>query len=261
MFKNKKLIFSVLLVALIIAFAIFMQGRYVVPILMYHSVGPQVEKKSRLKVTPETLERQMRFLRERHYNIITLEEVADLLKDNRKIPAKTIAVTFDDGYKDNYIYAYPILKKYNIPATIFIIVNEVGRPEGDRLSWDEIKAMQSSGLIIFGSHAIDAEPLVDIRSEAELSRQIFDSKKMLETKLGVPVLTFCYASGLFNDHIKELVIKAGYKLAVATKGKRGLYKDLFALKRVRVSQNANNLFLFWAETSGYYNAFRGGKKK
>ncbi len=236
----------------------FMQRRYVVPILMYHSINPvENPPMKRLIVSPQTLQRQMRFLKNNHYNVLPLEAIADLIREKKKIPPRTLAITFDDGYKDNYIYAFPILKKYNLPATMFIIINEVGRPQNDRLSWDEIKTMQDLGLITFGSHALGPEPLINIKSQDGLKKEIFDSKKILEEKLASKVTTFSYPGGRFNDEIRQLVIDAGYKLAVATSpGNKFSNDDIFVLKRLRISQPSNNLFIFWIKASGFYTSLK-----
>ncbi|MCX5714858.1 MAG: polysaccharide deacetylase family protein, partial [Candidatus Omnitrophica bacterium] len=113
----------------------FLRRHYVVPILMYHSVSPKSQ--NALTVSPDAFERQMRFLKTHKYNVVTLEVLVDLVSRGKKFPTRTVAITFDDGYKDNFIYAFPILKKYGIKATEFIIVNEVSRPQGDRLSWED----------------------------------------------------------------------------------------------------------------------------
>jgi len=240
----------------------FIQGKYVVPIAMYHSVNPGALPENRLAVSTQTFERQMHFLKRHHYNVLPLESIAKLIKERKKIPPKTIAITFDDGYKDNYIYAFPVLKKYNLPATIFIIVNEVDRPQNDRLNWKEIKEMQDSGLIAFGSHTLNHPLLTDIKSEEGLRKEIFSSKMILEERLGRKVNAFSYPAGRFNDRIRQLVMTAGYKLAVATNpGKKFADNDIFILKRLRISANSNNLFVFWVETSGYYNFMREHRHK
>jgi len=261
MSKRKVLITVFGVIILFSAFlANFIQGKYVVPIAMYHSVNPEASPKNLLAVSTATFERQMQFLKNNHYNVLPLESVATLVKERKKIPPGTIAITFDDGYKDNYIYAFPILKKYNLPATLFIITGEVGR--ADRLSWDEIKIMRDSGIITFGSHALGPEPLINIKSEQEIKKQIFHSKKILEEELGSKVNAFSYPEGRFNNKIKQLVMDAGYKLAVATNpGKKFSSNDIFALKRLRISANCNNLFIFWVETSGYYNFMREHRHK
>ena len=261
MSKRKLLITFFGLIILFVIFSVnFIRGNYVVPIVMYHSVNPNAKPEKKLAVLTETFERQMHFLKSHHYNVLSLDSLAVLIKEKKKIPSKAIAITFDDGYKDNYIYAFPILKKYNLPATIFIITDLINR--ADKLSWDEIKEMQDSGIIAFGSHALGSEPLINIKSEQDLKKQIFDSKKILEEKLGCRINAFSYPEGRFNERIKQLVMRAGYKLAVTTNpGKRFANDDIFALKRLRISANANNLFVFWIETSGYYNFIREHRHK
>ena len=227
-------------------------------VLNYHDIIDAHSKKppNSIDTSVEHLEEHLKWLIKNNYKIISVQNVFDAAKGKTQLPEKSVLLTFDDGYQDNYVYAYPILKKFGLPATVFIIVNEVGRPQGDRLSWDEIKKMQASNLIVIGSHTLDHPYLPEVKSEVELKRQIFDSKKILEQALGVGVDLFCYPAGRFNAHIKDLVIQAGYKLAVATGlGNRFSNQDVYLIKRVRVSET-DNLFDFWIKVSGYYNSFR-----
>lgn len=260
---TKKLTIIVLALAVTVAaLTSFIRRQYVVPIIMYHSVSAQADPANRTNVSLVTFERQMCYLKEHRYNVVTLEALAELIKNKKKIPPRSIAITFDDGYQNNYTFAYPVLKKYNLPATIFIILGEVGRPEGDRLDWGQIKQMQASGLITIGSHAIGPEPLVNFKSEKELRRQIYDSQRLLVEKLGVPVRVFSYPGGFFDRKIRGMVIAAGYLAAVATNpGKDFPNDDIFALKRLRISENAGNLFVFWVEVSGFYNYMREHRHK
>lgn len=261
MFKHKRLIGVLCIAAIIIGLlTASILRRYVLPILMYHSIAASMPDGSRLIVSVNTFQRQMRFLKEHNYNVLTLEAAGDLIKNKKKIPAKSIVLTFDDGYKDNYIYAFPVLKKYNFPATIFIVLSEVGK--SDRLSWDEINQMRDSGLIFFGSHTINHPFLEYVGSDEELKKEIGDSKRILEEKLGKPVNTFSYPMGRFNAKVRQFVIDAGYKIGVATNPGKGYPDDdVFVLKRLRISENANNLFIFWIETSGYYNFIREHRHK
>ncbi len=258
MFKHKRLIIAVVILGvLIVSLANFFSGKYVIPVLMYHSIDLNPQKEDRLTVPPEVFERQMRFLKEHNYNVITLEEAADIIKNKRKAPAGAIVITFDDGYKNNYTYAFPILKKYNFPATVFVIVNEMNDPAGVCLSWDDISAMQASGLITIGSHTFTHPLLTELTSQERIKNEIAGSKIALEEKLGREVNAFCYPAGRFNEKIKQVVIDAGYQVAVATNpGKKSSDDDIFAFKRLRISRNCDNLFVFWVETSGYYNFMR-----
>ena len=259
--KSLSIIFGVIIVIGFLTVH-YVRRQYVVPILMYHSVSPAAQPANALAVRDSTFARQMRFLKEHHYQVLPLETLAGLIREKKQIPPKAIAITLDDGYKDNYLYAFPILKKYNLPATVFIIINEVGRPQNDRLSWEEIKQMQESGIITFGSHTFGPDPLIKIRSEVDLKSEIFDSKRILEEKLGRPVTFFSYPEGMFNGKIRQLVVEAGYQGAVATNPGRGYSSvDVFALKRLRISENAANPLIFAVETSGCYTFMKEWKKQ
>ncbi|MBN1914053.1 MAG: polysaccharide deacetylase family protein [Candidatus Omnitrophica bacterium] len=263
MLKRKRLNVSLLIAAvLFISLAVFMRSQYVVPILMYHSVCENPVEGNRLAVSTDTFRRQMHFLKRHNYNILTLEQLADLIKNKKKIPPRAVAITLDDGYRDNFDCAFPVLKEYGIPATLFLIVDEIGRPQKDRLFWEEIFKMRDSGVIVFGSHCLGPDPLTKIKTDDGLRRQIFDSKRILEEKLGRPVDVFSYPEGRFNDKIRKMVIEAGYKTAVVTNpGKEFANDDIFALKRLRISENARNMFVFWVESSGYYNFMREHRHK
>lgn len=262
-FKTIIVVFGVILLA---GFLLVNFGRqiYVVPILMYHSINPQQNPDLKaLIVSPAGFQRQMRFLKNNRYNVLPLEALADLIKQKKKIPPRTVAITFDDGYKDTYKYAFPALREYNLPAFFFIIVNEVSRPQNDRLSWEELKSMRDSGIISFGSHCMGPEPLVNINSEEIIRKEIFDSKKLLENRLGVLIQAFSYPEGLFNRRIKQLVQEAGYKFAVATRSRSDNKipnNDIFALKRLRISSGCDNLFVFWFKLSGFYTFFKEARK-
>ncbi|MCX5711584.1 MAG: polysaccharide deacetylase family protein [Candidatus Omnitrophica bacterium] len=250
--KIKLGVFLVLIFAAVLTVSAFLHDKYALPIMMYHSVNPRsIPGMNLLIVKPETFERQMQFLKNHRYNVVRLDDAAAMIRDKKCIPFRTVAITFDDGYKDNYIYAFPILKKYGLPATIFIIINEVSKP--NRLSWKEIEEMQASGLITFGSHTLSSTPLIDYKSDIEVKRQIVESKKILEEKLGRHISAFSYPEGRFNDKVKQIVIDAGYELAVATSpGRKHPANDIYLLKRLRISENAENLFVLWFETTGFY---------
>ena len=230
-------------------------SHYTAPVLMYHYINNEEPLRSRLGVSPESFERQMRFLRERKYNIVSLEELTDLIKNKKKIPSGTVAITFDDGYLDNYINAYPVLKKYNIPATIFVVINRIGKHLGndDYMSWSQIRELSESGLITIGSHSMNHPNLSEINSEEQLKEEIFESKKILGKELNQEVKFFSYPFGGRSLEARRIVSLSGYKAAVGTnfpKGSPG--DDLYALKRLRISENCRNMFIFWVETSGFY---------
>jgi peptidoglycan/xylan/chitin deacetylase (PgdA/CDA1 family) len=257
--RTKKLIvFCSIAVIGLGAAAIFVNSQYMLPIVTYHSVQPSAPHGNLLTVSTGAFQRQMKFLKENKYNVLRLEQGAAMIAKKKRVSGPVVVLTFDDGNIDNYIYAFPVLKKYGFPATIFLVVNEIGKP--GKLNWDQIREMQDSGLITFGSHSM-SHPFLDcIASDAELTKEISGSKHMLEASLARPVLTFAYPSGRLNEQVRRKAIDAGYKVAVTTNpGRSSANDDLFALKRLRISENSKNLFVFWFETTGYYNFFRENK--
>lgn len=260
MFRRKRIVWSLgISIAFICAACWYVSGYYMLPIAMYHSVAPSVPAENRLVVSARTFERQMQFLRDHRYNVLTLEQAASAIRE-KNIPPRAIVLTFDDGNEDNYIYAFPVLKKYSFPATVFLIVSEIGKP--GRLNWGQIKEMQASGLISFGSHTMTHPFLETISSDETLAMEISRSRQLLEQELGRPVRTFSYPCGRFTERVKSFVQDAGYSSAVVTNpGSSCPDDDIFALKRLRISENAANMFIFWAETSGYYNFLRERRHK
>jgi peptidoglycan/xylan/chitin deacetylase (PgdA/CDA1 family) len=245
------IIISITVAAAAAITVLYFQTAYTVPVLMYHSIDHN-DKVTKLSVSPESFDRQMQFLRENNYNIITLEEAVSYIKREMRAPLRTVAITFDDGFQNNYLYAYPVLKKYNIPAAIFVIVNRIGSP--GFLNWEEIKEMSDSGLVTIGSHTrthfwlLGSDPRF-------LEDEVVNSKKILENKLGKKVNLFCYPMGAFDDKSKKAVEDAGYECAVSTKAKNAP-TDIYAIKRIKISRSSDNLFIFWAETTKLYAWFK-----
>jgi peptidoglycan/xylan/chitin deacetylase (PgdA/CDA1 family) len=223
---------------------------------MYHYVieDSALAKKDKRVVTVKSFDKQMRFLKLNNYNVISLEELASLMRAKKKIPQNTVVITFDDGHLDNYITAYPILKKYNLPAAMFVIVDYLSST--NFMTKEQIREMSDSGLITIGSHTLTEKYLPKIKEKSILKKEIFESKKKLESILGRPVNCFSYPIGGFNESIRQMVIDAGYSVAVATSpGLDYPNDDPFAIKRVRISENSKNLFIFWFEISGTYKYF------
>jgi peptidoglycan/xylan/chitin deacetylase (PgdA/CDA1 family) len=257
--RTKRLIaFGGIAVICLASAVVFMRSQYMLPIVTYHSVQPSVQHGNLLAVSTKTFQRQMKFLKKNKYNVMRLEQAAALIAQKKKISGRVVVLTFDDGNLDNYIYAFPVLKKYGLPATIFLVVNDIGKP--DKLNWDQIREMQDSGLITFGSHSMSHPFLDRITSDPELIKEISGSKQMLEASLARPVPMFAYPSGRMNKLVRRKVIDAGYKIAVTTNpGRSFAGDDVFAVKRLRISENSRNLFIFWFETTGYYNFIRENK--
>jgi peptidoglycan/xylan/chitin deacetylase (PgdA/CDA1 family) len=217
---------------------------------MYHSIDEK-HRETKLSVSPADFERQMAFLSRNNYVTMWLEDLIKTIEAGKPIAPKAVAITFDDGYENNYTSAFPVLKRYRIPATIFVAANNIGKP--GFLTEEQIREMAQSGIISIGSHTLHHVYLPSITDPEQLRREIFESKEKLEEITGKRVATFSYPVGGFTPHIRELVKEAGYLGACATNpGKNYPDDDIFALKRVRISRTSENMLVFWIESSGYY---------
>ena len=252
---RRKLLITIVPIIVFLGFFYFLwlSPKYVVPILMYHHFGYDDNS---LYVTPGNFAKQMEYIKSNGYNVISLDELVEGIKNKRKFEQKTLVITIDDGYEDNYIYAYPILKKYGYPATIFIITNYIGR-KNEHLTWVQIRSMLKDN-IFFEGHTKNHIYLPEIEKEEILWDETAGCKKMIEDKLKTSVNYFCYPIGGFTEEIKTILKKAGYKGACTTnRGFVDLNMDIYELKRIKVTNSdTNKPFHFWAKLSGYYNLFR-----
>jgi peptidoglycan/xylan/chitin deacetylase (PgdA/CDA1 family) len=253
---KKKIILSFILGIVIFAvWFVFTEYFYVVPILTYHHIDEVIHKDSPT-VLVEAFQKQMEYIYNKGYHVITLDELINAIKTDRRLPHNSVAITIDDGYKDNYIYAYPIFKKYNFPVTIFLITGEIGKK--DYLSWEQIQQMEEDG-IFFGSHTRTHAYLPELKDE-QLKFEILGSKRDIEEKLSSEVKYFCYPIGGFSDKIIQLVKQAGFEAAFTTnRGKGHLNRNIFALKRIKMTNSDINIFRIWGKLSGFYNLLRSEK--
>jgi len=178
-------------------------------ILMYHSVG---ENDEFFTVRPSEFSWQMEFLSNSGCKVMRLKELLAKILRKEDLPPKSIALTFDDGYEDNYLTAFPILKKYNFPATIFLVTGRIGNKNYvnkrginlPMLDWNQIKEMHNSGLIDFEPHTVSHPKLSQIDYNSA-KREIMESKDVIENKLNKKCDFFAYPYGDFNKNVLELV--------------------------------------------------------
>jgi len=170
-----------------------------------------------LNVTPENFRAQMAWLA-RNYPVITLEEAAK--------GTEGVAVTFDDGYRDNWIHAASILKNFSVPAVVFVVTGGMGKmlPHDKNpltsilLTWDEAKRLQEAGIEI-GAHSVTHARLSDLR-ESQQRREIGRSARLIEKYLGALPRAFSYPYGSildYNEMSKILVAEFGFTIAVTNR--------------------------------------------
>ena len=244
------------------------QGRKVpwLPILMYHRVVDRVDAPDpyRLCVTASEFETHMKYLCDRRFQVISVEDVARATAEGEWPWVKPVVITFDDGYMDNYTYAFPILKKYELKASIMLVTSYIGRTnEWDQdsdtmasplLGTDEIQEMARNG-ITYGSHTLTHRALTELDDD-EAWKELVESKSALEALTGSEINVFCYPYGHSTPRLHDMVMRAGYSAAI---GIEQVEHTLFNLSRVNSARTKNSALLWRLKVSGVYHRLLGNR--
>lgn len=212
-------------------------------ILMYHAIGQPGEPASAFVMPASRFEKQITSLKRLGYRPIPLSQFLACQRDNLLPPARSVVITFDDGYADNYSYAFPILCQYNIPATIFLVSGFVGlsnqwdhggQLEGRALmSWSQIQELMEHG-VQFGAHTC-THPALTVISSNRVEEEITLSRKQLESRLGAPVELFAYPYGDYDSSIQAMVEQAGFAAGCTVDaGLNTLLSSIFSLRRTEI---------------------------
>jgi peptidoglycan/xylan/chitin deacetylase (PgdA/CDA1 family) len=159
----------------------------------------------------------MALIKEKGLTPISMDQLVLHLRTGASLPPKPILLTFDDNYEGQYKYAFPLLKKYNYPAVWSVHTRYVGVKDANpKAGWAELKEMRESGLITIASHTVNHQNLVTTPlSDAEILKELRDSKEVLEKELGIEVKYFTYPEGDNDARVRKLVQEAGYTAALA----------------------------------------------
>jgi len=191
-------------------------------ILMYHHIGPLPEDadaiRQGLTVSLENFEAQMKFLKQNGYHVMTMKEMY-ILVAQEKLPPKTVVLTFDDGYKDNYLYAEPVLEENGFKATFNIITGKIGQDE--YMTEPELVSLSNKGNEL-ASHTV-THPALNQLTGATLQKELIDSKIELEKITGDTVITLCYPAGKYSAEVETDAKGDGYKTAVTTEASKGSF--------------------------------------
>jgi peptidoglycan/xylan/chitin deacetylase (PgdA/CDA1 family) len=223
---------------LYIIIPIFARSTNTANILMYHSVA---DNDIFFTINPTDFEKQMLYLHTNNYNVVSLENFLNGFKDGF-FKKDTVVITFDDGYADNFSNAFPILKKYNFPATIFLTTGRIGKNYEvrgvplDYLNWSQIKEMYNSGLVDFEPHTVNHLKLNSL-DKSKQHEEIVESKKMIEKNLNKECRAFAYPYGLYDRDTISILKQSGFMLSFTTqKGLVNLKNNLLELPRNMISR-------------------------
>ena len=227
-------------------------------VLNYHQIA---NNPTPLSIHLNDFEAQMKFLVDSGCITITPDELYAGLNGEIELPPKPVLITFDDGYLDNYTNAFPILKKYNLRATVFIIPSFTSVNPG-YMTWEQLKDMEANGITI-ESHTL-THPKLEELPDDEIRSELLNSKSLLEENLGHPVEFLAYPTGTYNLHIAGIAQDAGYKGAFTIKyGVVDKGSNFFALERVPIFNTAQNTMKDFYERIAWRQSFEefGGIKK
>ncbi|MFH2044621.1 MAG: polysaccharide deacetylase family protein [Pseudomonadota bacterium] len=204
----------------------YVQNKFKIPILMYHSISEESEDHIhpyyRTNTSPAVFAEHMRFLSDNDYSVIDLKKLKDCFEAKNKLTKKFVVITFDDGYRNFYTKASPILQEYHYPATIFLPTDYIGKSFQERpcLTWVQVRELKKLGYH-FGSHTATHPKLYQL-SMPKIREELTRSKTQIEDALGENVSTFSYPFRFpeqdlkFVRLLKEEIEFVGYKTGVTT---------------------------------------------
>ncbi|MBE6063391.1 MAG: polysaccharide deacetylase family protein [Clostridium butyricum] len=201
-----------------------------IPVLYYHSVNDVITNE--VTISPALLRKELEYIKNQGYITLSMNEVENYILNNEPIPEKSILITFDDGYMDNYYNAYPILKELNMKATIFCITSKL---DGSYyLSEDAIKEMSQNNIDI-ESHTVTHTHLNKLTYDEQI-KELSESKSKLESIVGKKITAIAFPFGDYNKNSIDAAKNCGYNLAFTTnKGFADRNDNPLELNRIYIS--------------------------
>lgn len=206
-----------------------------IPIIFYHHIEPSnvaaENKTSNLNVDAGIFETQMKYLNDNGYKNLSAEELVSALTSKQQL-GKAVVVTLDDGYEDNYIYAYPIAKKYNMKLSLMIPTGLMAN--SGYLSWDQLKEMKNSGLVFAYNHTWSHYSAGGSNTE-KIDWEIVTAQKQLDDNLGKTGRIFAYPYGSYGQNVINILIREGFSGAFSTvPGQWQCDSFIYRLHRIRI---------------------------
>lgn len=249
---KKLLLFLLVLIVIVPAFIVWKLNSDPdgVPVLNYGRVN-DVDV-NEFTLTVEQFDAQMKYLVDEGYNVISPNELLDAWDGKGNLPEKPLVITFDDGHIDAYKNVFPILQKYNLKATFFIVTDNVNLYP-NYLTWQQAREMQESGLVNIESHTLSFKDVTTIASRDKLWDQIYGSKQAIEWYLKKPANFLAYPNGKYTVESEEMCKEVGYRGTFINS--YGLNhkddKDRYVMQRIPVQgANSHTLLRFQLRLKG-----------
>jgi peptidoglycan/xylan/chitin deacetylase (PgdA/CDA1 family) len=228
-------------------------GSIRVPVLFYHYVENVQDKKDtirqKLDITPRIFDLQLKTLKDAGYTFLTAGDLADILDGFKPLPANPVLITFDDGHADFATDVLPILTKYQIRVTAYVISGFIGKP--DFMTKNQLKQVVKSGLVEIGSHTVHHISLAG-KIPALVNSELTKSKLDLEDNYQVKIVSFAYPNGSFDQSAVDLVKKSGYRSAVSTiPGVEQNLKNRYFLFRLRPGSRTGESLLTYLKNNSF----------
>ena len=246
--KKTALLIALLHFAVLTAFA---NPSVRIPILVYHNFDPV--KTGSMTLSTQRFEEQLNWLKENHYTVIPLSEAVKYLQGNiNTLPHKPVVITDDDGRKSVYTYMLPIVKKYNIPVTLFIYPHIISRAPY-ALTWNELTILQNTGYFDVEGHTYwhpnfkqERKRLSPAAYQKLVDAQLIASKKIIEKKLGTHVTLLAWPFGIHNQYLEDEAVKAGYVMAFSIAHRDATrHEQAMAMPRYMIIQSKTMKMFAW----------------
>jgi len=222
-----------------------------VPVLLYHHISPDRE------TTPLSFEAQLRSLLSAGHQCLSMNDVLQIMRGEKTQSGPAFSLTLDDGYRDNWEHAFPVLQKLSIPATIYIVTERIGT-EGF-LSWENIKVMAASKLVTFGSHTHTHRHFVRRDPYRNLQDELTKSKSLIEKELQTPCDHLAWPWGDYETEWLSVVRKLGYSSTATTlAGANASGTNPYELRRINIRRGSTEWLasrLRWNEYAATAAAF------
>ncbi len=236
------------------------------PVLVYHKIGypPKNSALKKLWVSPEKFKKQIKYLKKCGYATVHFSDILADFNGEKKLPEKPVLITFDDGYENNYTYAYKILKELNAKGNIFVVYNTIGKvntwhhtktePWINMASMTMLKEMHESKVMEFGGHTMNHPNLLSLDFE-RVKWEIRESKKQLEALLKTKLCAFAYpyGAGAHDRKTRAAVFEAGFTFDFSFRQGKTFWpwkRDFGPIDRLFIKNDENNFDLHLHLTRG-----------